>query len=152
MARQRLRNRLSSQSPEVNVLPVMNLFLVLIPFLLLTAVFARTAIFELSLPTESETSITSPPIESVATALALTNEGIGIVVDGRLETKIPLVNETYDYGSLTVALVELKKQYPQIHQMVLIAEDDVIYEQIVEVMGRCTQSGFSEISFSGGVQ
>jgi len=39
---------------DVNIIPVMNIFLLLIPFLLLTAAFVRLAVVELSLPSLSK--------------------------------------------------------------------------------------------------
>ena len=38
------------QEVDVNIIPVMNIFLLLIPFLLLTAAFVQLAVVELSLP------------------------------------------------------------------------------------------------------
>ena len=48
------RRRLSSLSPDLDLIPVMNLFMVLIPFLLLTAVFAKTVAIDIYLPQISE--------------------------------------------------------------------------------------------------
>ncbi len=153
----RLRSgrRSTPQEVEVNVLPVMNLFLVLIPFLLLTAVFAQTAIFELSLPSESEPSATSTEDKAKAlpVAIALTNEAFTVVIDGKLAERLPhLSSSEYDYAALTTALIKVKAEYPDSRRVVLIPDDEVFYEQIVEVMGRCTRSGFSDVAFSGGIQ
>ncbi len=40
-----------SAEAEINITPVMNIFVILIPFLLLTATFVKIAIIDLSLPT-----------------------------------------------------------------------------------------------------
>ncbi len=42
------------EESDVNIIPVMNIFLLLIPFLLLTAAFVKIAILDLSLPTLSK--------------------------------------------------------------------------------------------------
>ncbi len=42
--------RRDRQESDLDLTPVMNIFLILIPFLLLTAVFVKIAVLELSLP------------------------------------------------------------------------------------------------------
>jgi len=154
MSRRRSRHRKRAHEAEVNVLPVMNLFLVLIPFLLLTAVFAQTAIFEFSLPAEGEPAEPSSEEEPeiVAFAVGISRDGLNLVLDGVLVEQIPRrAGQAYDFSRLTTRLVQIKRDHPQIQTVVLIPADDVLYEDIVEVMSRCNRSGFTEIAFSGGL-
>ena len=60
-------------SEDLDLLPIMNLFSILIPFLLSMAVFQKLAIVEVNMPTQSEIQDTSaPPPEVDDQNLALT--------------------------------------------------------------------------------
>jgi len=56
------RIRSKEQLQEMNILPIMNVFMILVPFLLLTAAFVQLTIVETSLPARGK-SVSSPDAE-----------------------------------------------------------------------------------------
>jgi biopolymer transport protein ExbD len=137
---------------DVEITPVMNLFLVLVPFLLLTAVFVRIAILELSLPSlnkENTAVSTDPPKAVVLNLLAIRSEGFELKSPGFEFGLIPKVNNEFDWPKLVSSLRQIREKYPDSHDVVVAPADNVKYEIVVKVMDRCRENGFANISISG---
>ncbi len=73
------RKRKKVKTDDLDLLPVMNLFSILIPFLLSVAVFQKMAIVEVNMPTRSEMNMDNPPPPPDNQALSLT---VAITADG----------------------------------------------------------------------
>ncbi len=136
---------------DVNITPVMNLFLVLVPFLLLTAVFVRIAVLELSLPSLSQQSQAAPKPDKpiVIILLAINKDGFELKAPAMKFQPIPLKNESYQFDVLRKNLERIKARYPDTEEITIQPGDDVLYEIIVKVMDACRESGFPNISISG---
>ena len=74
---------------ELNITPVMNIFLILVPFLLLTAVFLKLSILEFSLPNSTQAGEAQKPQNNlVVTILAISEKGFELKTKGM---KIPFI-------------------------------------------------------------
>ena len=144
------RNR--DGADDVNITPVMNLFLVLVPFLLLTAVFVRIAVLELSLPSLSQarnSTQTDPQKPVVIILLAITKSGFEIKAPAMKLNPIPLKEDLYQFEVLRRNLESIKSRYPDTEEITIQPADNVLYETIVKVMDTCRETGFPNISISG---
>ena len=63
-ARPSVRRRRNEFNGEVNLIPLMNVFCILIPFLLLTAVFVQLSVIDTQLPTSGSTATPVPGNDS----------------------------------------------------------------------------------------
>ena len=114
------KSRLDADS-EINITPVMNIFVILIPFLLLTATFVKIAIIDLALPSlEQGSSMSNEEIKDLTVLV------ISIGLDGfeikTSENKYPLIkleNGKYDLQKLKGQLVKIKKQYPRLEDVII---------------------------------
>jgi len=146
------RNR--GEDEEVNLTAVMNIFLILIPFLLLTAVFAKIAVLEISLPAGSggASSGSTPPEKSVLIILVLTKSGDMQIKSTSTEVQFETIYskglEEYDFDKLVDQLKRLKERLPWLETLVLQPEDEVKYEIIIKIMDRCRENGFPNISMA----
>jgi biopolymer transport protein ExbD len=138
------------EDAELNITPVMNMFLILVPFLLLTAVFVRIAVLELSLPSlKKDGTREQRPESAVLIILSVTEKGFELRAPN---TKIPMIRrkgEEYDYDTLIRRLRELDRKFVGVDDVIISPAATIKYEVIVKVMDRCRENGFPNISISG---
>ena len=139
---------------DLQMTPIMNVFLILVPFLLLTASFVKIAILEMSLPSLSQQATPQPVTpeqhkQLVLNMLAIRQNGF--------ELKSPTFNfpfiakkdEQYDLEQLKANLQQIKNKFPDSEDVVIQPEDAIKYDVMIKVMDRCRESGFPNISISG---
>jgi biopolymer transport protein ExbD len=144
MRRRRRRN--AEQAGELNIMPFMNLMVILLPFLLVTAVFSRTAVLELNLPGPSTTEQTQADL-----ALEITVRDDAIEIGDRatgLLTALANGADGYDLAGLSDYLVRIKARFPEKVDATVLVEPDVSYDAVVHVMDtvrsvRVTENGVS---------
>ncbi len=137
---------------ELNVTPVLNVFLILIPFLLLTAVFVRIAILELALPSigkKSQQAQTEQPKQIVLNMLSIDEKGFQLKTTGMNFPRIPRRNGEYDFEALARQLKRVKQKYAESEDVIIAPASSVTYDIIVHVMDTCRENGFPNISISG---
>jgi len=150
-------------SSELDLLPVMNLFCVIIPFLLLSASFLEISIIEMS-PTEGistgdgTTSLAQSEEQQLQPRVILTNEEmfLGTVYGTRSISRVFLEDRdgemvnSYDYDALSEALGNLREEldtaFPTIpvHKITILTVDDVRYDNIVMTIDICASHDFDQ--------
>jgi len=120
---------------ELLLVPMIDIFTVLVTFLLMTAVFSRTVILQLNMPA-SQTEFREPPpglqIE------VMVRKSLLQVADrnsGPLAT-LPNKPEGYDYDGLTDYLKRIKNKFPEKTDATILLESDTPYDTLVQVMDR----------------
>lgn len=137
---------------DLNITPIMNIFVILIPFLLLTATFVRIAIIELSLPSAEQEESTNPPEDFgdlTLLVLSISDEGFQIRTSEKDYPRISKKFGEFDYDGLSVRLSDLKKQYPKLRDVVISPDSKIKYQIIVRVLDSCREVGFPNFSISG---
>jgi biopolymer transport protein ExbD len=122
---------------ELLLVPMIDIFTVLVTFLLMTAVFSRTVIMELKLPVQSSTPMELPPglvLEVVLRqgGLVVQDRKSGPLRGGafpRTDPKTP-----YDLAALSTFLQQIKAQFPDKTEATLLLEPEVPYNDLVQVM------------------
>ncbi|MCR4438587.1 MAG: biopolymer transporter ExbD [bacterium] len=135
---------------DVNIIGVMNLFLILVPFLLLTAVFVKIAVLELSLPAAGRKSaVAAQDKPAILNILAVEEDGFQLNSPYMNHPKLPKVGGAFDYKGLTAQLKAVKAKYPESEDIVISPASTILYEVIVKVMDTCREAGFPNISLAG---
>ena len=141
---------------DVDLTPIMCLFIILVPLLLLSAVFERLAALQVHLPEASTIEETEKPKEGPTgiIELRLLLKQDGLELEGTLshdpsgkEKEVyedihydfPLQGDSYDLEGLQRALRDLKRQYPRHEEIVFLVDDKVSYDVIVQAMDACRQ-------------
>lgn len=134
---------------ELNITPVINIFMIIIPFLLLTTVFAKTVIIDIFLPLEAQTDVpvTTNELPEMLTinisenGFELTGIGEGVVIAAS--------QGSFNYKQLTAELVKLKGMYPQKEEVVLLFDPYLSYDIVIKVMdaARETTEGVKQTLF-----
>ena len=136
---------------EVNVLPMMNLMVVLIPLLLSTATSIKLGVIELNLPQAIGGPATTADVpteveRSLDLTVSITSEGFYISSAGAIlqgtEAQGPTIPKTaegeYDYEALSKKLFEVKQRIVARNQdtkkIILQAEADIGYQILVSTM------------------
>lgn len=138
------------QEDDLNITPVMNIFLILIPFLLLTAVFVRIAVLEFSLPSAQDSAQGARQAENaVVTVIAINEKGFDLKSQGMKFSFINKRQEHFDFQSLVDNLRKVKRRHQKSEDIVIAPHASIKYETIIKVMDRCRENGFPNISISG---
>lgn len=137
---------------DVNIIPVMNIFLLLIPFLLLTAAFVHVAMIELSLPSLNKGqsgNVQEQQKNLILVILAIKDNGFQLKSLGFTFDPLNNINGQYNYRDLAEQLKQIKMQHPYAEDIIVSPESNVKYDTIVKVMDRCRETGFPNVSLSG---
>jgi len=120
---------------ELLLVPMIDIFTVLVTFLLMTAVFSRTVIMELKLPAQSSAPVELPP--GLVLEVVLRKDGLAVQdrKTGVLKSLPRLQGSShYDLAGLSAFLQEVKAKFPDKTEATLLLEPDVPYDDLVQVM------------------
>lgn len=133
--RERFQRR-DRSTPELNITAFMNLMVVLVPFLLITAVFSRITILQLNLPEGSNNQIQNLKKEmNLEIIIRKDYLDVGTREAGRIQC-VKNTNNAYDYQSLSTLVQQIKIRIPEKKTISLLAESDVPYDVLVQIMDR----------------
>ena len=116
---------------ELLLVPMIDIFTVLVTFLLMTAVFSRTVILELNLPA-SQTEFREPPPGLVLEVIV--RKDLLQVADRNSGPLATLPNNAggYDYEGLTEYLKRVKAKFPEKTEATILLESDTPYDTLVQ--------------------
>lgn len=118
---------------EINVVPMIDMMIILVFFLIFTAVFTKTNVLELNLP-GADSAVPDLPqglnLEVIVRKQAIEVADRGT---GALRT-VPLAAAGYDLKALSDYLQLVKSKYPGTLNATILLEQDVEYDTLVQVM------------------
>ena len=120
---------------ELLLVPMIDIFTVLVTFLLMTAVFSRTTILELSLPLQQSEFREPPPGLQLEVMVRKNLLQVADRNSGPLAT-LPNGAAGYDYEGLTSYLKRVKEKFPEKVDASILLEKDTPYDILVQVMDR----------------
>ena len=160
-------------STELNLIPIMNLVLMLIPVILLTAAFVQLSVINVSAPQigggapqQPQEKPDKPPLNLT---VVLTDQGFTIAGSGGVlgqeqadpnaqkgPTVPKLPDGKYDWPGLTKKLVEIKDAFPEETKVIINAEPDIKYEFLVGTMDASRETPdhrelFPDVVLSAGI-
>lgn len=121
---------------DLNLAPLLSLFVALIPMLLLTAIFQSVGIVNLYLPSADENpAVTSSnnPDDNFTLAVSLTAAELSLMKDDQTLFSERNQGEP-NLARLSVELVRLKEKYPDKRDIVLLLDGSIRYQTIIHVM------------------
>lgn len=120
---------------ELLLVPMIDIFTVLVTFLLMTAVFSRTVILQLNLPPPNTTWKEPPPGLQLEVMVRKNLLQVADRNTGPLAT-FPNNATGYDYDGLTEYLKRVKAKFPDKTDASILLESDTPYDTVVQVMDR----------------
>ena len=118
---------------ELNLVPMIDIFTVLVTFLLMTAVFYRTMILELNLPAAQSEPTPPPPGLQLEIVVRKGQIEVADRNTGSLST-LPNTAQGYDLTGLSAYLQRVKEKYPDKLDASVLMEPNVNYDTMVQVM------------------
>ena len=138
--------RKSDDDTELNMIPIMNIFLVIIPFLLTSISFFHIKAISTSVPVMADSSQQSLKSEKIKLTvivelqqnnmrLSATSDEIDPQELDQFDQLFGLPQKgVYPLQELNEYLQSIKRTYPQSDTLILIPDEGVIYESIIQAM------------------
>ncbi len=135
LARRQLRNHARYRGRnDLNIVPMLDVMVILTFFLIFTAVFSKTSILEVHLPGPGVPAVT--PVPSLELEIVVRRTGLEIADrnSGVLARLPATAGGAQDVIRLSAYLEGLKQRFPDKRNATLLVAEDVDYDTIVQVM------------------
>jgi biopolymer transport protein ExbD len=118
---------------DLNVVPMIDMMVILVFFLIFTAVFTKTNVLELNLP-GADSAVPDLP-EGLNLEVVIRKDKIEIADRGTgLLKSLPREGEAYDLKGLSDYLQLVKSKYPNKQDATILLEQEIHYDTLVQVM------------------
>ena len=116
---------------ELLLVPMIDIFTVLVTFLLMTAVFSRIAIMQIDLPS----SVSAKPEEPRFRLEVIVRQDGFELSDGKQSIgTVPKVGGAYDLKALTEGVLAVKREHPTSEDASVLSEPKVPYDELIQAM------------------
>jgi biopolymer transport protein ExbD len=141
------RRKIGGGEYDVEILPMMNLFVVLIPMLLLSAVFVEIGVIRLGLPSDDAPPAAAPK-EPLGLAVAIEDDRWIVQAAAIEPTEIPR-DADGAIGELRAALADVGARFPDNRDVVILSRPHTRYEDIISVMDVSRETGLENVALLG---
>jgi biopolymer transport protein ExbD len=141
--------RRKRKQAELLLVPMIDIFTVLVTFLLMTAVFSRITIIDLDLPSARGAAVTEPAFRL---EVILREEGLEVTNGQDRIAALPKVQGEYDLKALSELALTLKREHPDVDDASVLLEPDVDYDSLIQVMDAIRSKEVAEASPSQPVR
>lgn len=133
----------SGKPREINLIPLMNLFVTMIPLLLLTAAFYHVGMVSVSVPGQTRGPPTVMGRDEVAVNVRLSARGFTLTASNdaladvelrRLDAVIPRRGARLDLDALGEALARIKRRYHESTTLVVFPSEETSYQELIDTM------------------
>ena len=139
--------RLMRKPAELMLVPMIDIFTVLVTFLLMTAVFSRIAIVALDLPSSAGGPAVAEP--QFRLEVIVRKEGFELTNGTSVIAAVPKVNGAYDLATLSELAQSLKRDHPDVDDASVLLEPDIAYDDLIQVMDAVRSA---EVPAGGGAE
>lgn len=131
---------------DLEIMPLMNLFVAMIPMLLISAVFLNVTVIDMRAPTDG--AVDGKKKENIS--LAITIKDDYFVIEGSQMKKHVIARADDDADQqLASALGDVVRQHPDNHDVMIISQPNTSYGDIVAVMDISRESGLPSVALLG---
>jgi biopolymer transport protein ExbD len=173
-----IKKRIDNPFDDINIMPLMNIIMLLIPFLIMSAEFLTIGIINVDAPRINPGPVPPPPgptEQQLNLTISVTQRGITLITRGdqisqgcdlseeamnsphkQLPT-IPKIDDKHDYIKFHECLSKIKKVFPNEQRAIIMAEPKIKYQTIVEILdysreiNRGKNDLFPKVVLSAGV-
>jgi biopolymer transport protein ExbD len=142
--RRRFGANLHAEDENVNLVPIMNLFVVLIPFLLMSAAFFHISVINASVPAlqKEKTDLAKSDV-AVTMMVRMMPDSFTITASSdvlsrpelnKLRAEIPRKGEGKGLTEFSDHLLACKQRYPKSDTLLLVPDASVQYQDVIHVM------------------
>lgn len=139
----------AAEVADLDVTPVMNMFVILIPFLVSMAAFTQLSIVEFMLPPNVNASMANQSEKPhPKLTVRIGGDYMAIVLGEVLLDSLPVKDSEFPFDSLSNCLKTrtLEKNYQD--EIIVASTDKISFKHVVRVMDLCRAAGFKKIGLS----
>jgi biopolymer transport protein ExbD len=138
---------------NLNLVPFVDLFSVLIIFLVSTAVWDQIASVQINLGVENKPSTQVAPPDTVKKIQAnikitVASDYIEFFDEGRTK-RLPKGATGFDFAAVDDFVTGVRSKYPEKKDMLIMAGDKTVYENLIGVMDKCLAKQFDQLIVTG---
>ena len=142
-------SEVASETIDIDVTPVMNMFIILIPFLVSLAVFTHLTIIDFSLPPNVGMGLDASEGKPKLKITVVVTAGYFAITHGdAMLDSIPVQNGEYDYTLLSKQLAVRRMEVDIKDEVIVAVQDAIRFKHVVKAMDRCRDAGFEKVGLS----
>ena len=147
-SRRKKKNRHGKQvHSELELMPMLNVFIAIIPLLLLSAAFVPVTVIKTTLPADgAAVEVRDAPLD---VAVAVQPDRYVILVDGAV-TGTVLRSGANPSAEVIEALKTIAAAHPGHQEVRIVSRSDTRYEEIIEVMDMARAAGLPQAALADG--
>lgn len=145
MKRSRRKTYRKLVETELETLPLMGLFVVLIPMLLLSAVFLQVTVIPVPLPEDDAAQVQEA--ETFSVSVRILDDRFQVEAKG--EPARTIARNGAALATLSQELLAVVSEHPDNHAVTIISEATTRYEDIVDVMDVSREAGLPQVALAG---
>ena len=134
------KSRTEDSTFELNLAPLLDIIVSIVPMLLLSVVFVQITMVETPIPQAVQRAITSEKKDETQITLGISKaSGFDISIEGRGATrklKVGLKGKELDLYALHRQMIALKTEYPNSFRLELHPEENVDLSDLVAIMDK----------------
>ncbi len=133
----RFHKRRHQSEPELDLIPFLNVMVVLIAFLLVNAVFSAVAVLDVNLPAQASAAQQKDQKDKPKVALEVMIYDNYLLVNDRNTgplKRFPNIDGKPDVNGLHQYMVKLKQRVPDTKKITLLSQDDTSYQLLISIM------------------
>lgn len=144
----------SVDAPDLDVTPIMNMFIILIPFLVSMAVFTHLSVLHFSLPPNAGSGLsdsTSKPKLKITVVVA--ENHLAITHGEQMLDSIACTSGNYDTEAL-ISQLRIRRQQDDFlpDEVVIAVRNRIAFNNVVKIMDVCRSAGFTKIGLSNATE
>jgi len=130
-----------------NLMPVMNLFLTIVPILMLMLVGTQVALLSLNLNQAARVGNQPATVKLSVIIHAAGSIAFEIIQPERKNNVIPKDNGSYDYAKLKQEIQSLKSGYNESSEINIVPNPNVSYDDLIKTIDICRSEGFRNVHY-----
>ncbi len=146
-------SEVAGDAVELDITPVMNMFIILIPFLVSMAVFTHVYVIDFGLPPNVGVGLDdSEGKPKLKVTVVVAPEFVAITQGENMLDSLPGSEDTFDYVTLGARLAERRETVDIKDEVVVAVRDAVRFQHVVRVMDVCRETGYEKIGLSSATE
>jgi biopolymer transport protein ExbD len=138
-----------AEGNEIDIAPVMNMFIILVTFLISMVVFTHVAILEFSVPPNVSAGLDqSRGKPKLRLTVRIGTDYTGIVLGERLLDSLPVESGNLPFARLAESLRLRRSETALQDEIIVASRDEINFQQVVRVMDICRETGFLKVGLS----
>lgn len=138
------------ETADLDVTPIMNMFVILIPFLVSMAVFTHYSALAFGLPPNAGLGSGGPKKTDLKLTVVVRSEGFDLTIGDSVMNSVEFDLQSAFYPPLKSALESLRENLLRKNEVVIAVNDGIPFEYVVRVMDVCKHIGFEKVALAEG--